>query len=244
MLKINHLDRKKLLNQSNRSTLTLFDNETNAKTDSIINDALNCIIQQIPDMINRLNLFYNEIIIIMDDYSPIHNNKMEIVNKLNGWRKNLFHCKRRLQPKYSADLNDLSENNFRTEILRQCARHFYNPKHRCWNRYTHTDQMLNIKPERIIPNNKQLDQLVNQFQAINIDLSQQLLKISTGFSLLFPKSDDNEQNNLSLDVIQTIIDMSSLPSFGKINFNVSFLSIFFVTSIIQILPRIQWNEVH
>lgn len=225
MLKINNLDRKKLLNQFNHSTLALFDTETNTKKDSIINDALNCIIKQIPNTINQLKLFYNEIITITNEYSRI-GNQIENVNSLEEWRKKLFHCQRRVQEKYLINLDYLLENNFRTNVLRQCARHFYNDKHRCWNRYTNTDQLLNIKPKRMIHHNKQLDLMVNKFQAIHIDLSQQLLKISTGFSLLFPKSDDNEHNNLSLDVIQTIIDLSSLPSFGNYQKKKKIISIF------------------
>ncbi|OTF79807.1 hypothetical protein BLA29_011871, partial [Euroglyphus maynei] len=89
----------------------------------------------------------------------------------------------------------------------KCVRHVNNLHHRCKNHYSFLET-LTIFPE-ILPFTMISNEFLEKFRAIIINITEKLLKIYIGFSFLIPKTEDNEENDISIEILDKVLDLTS-----------------------------------
>ncbi|KAH9409027.1 Proteasome activator complex subunit 3 [Tyrophagus putrescentiae] len=62
----------------------------------------------------------------------------------------------------------------------------------------------------VVPANEELTRLLDELRQIFVTLSQHFVNINLGLSLMFPRTEDNEASNLSLEVLNKLLDLASL----------------------------------
>lgn len=221
-------------------TVPLDSSNLNENKEKMINDSIECVQNEIPKTLIQINEFYNEIIKFIDDnYDKqlTKNDYENIRNKLQNKLEKLwpFECEQQQQQQQS-ESKQVSNKTLSCAEKRhpysQCVRHVNNLHHHCYNRYSFWET-INIVPE-ILSNttisNEYIVRFSEKFRSIIVDLTEKLLKINIGFSFLVPKTEDNEDNDISIKVLDKVLALTSFEcSIGNVHIEQNFIYSFLLT---------------
>lgn len=85
-----------------------------------------------------------------------------------------------------------------------------NHLHRCVHSYSLANSVSLLPGGRPVPANQELSAFLDELRQIFVTLSQHFVNINLGLSLMFPRTEDNESSNLSLEVLNKLLSLSSL----------------------------------
>lgn len=85
--------------------------------------------------------------------------------------------------------------------------------HSCVNSYTFANS-ISLLSGGTVPINEDLSKFLDELRLIFVDLSQHFVIINLGLSLMFPRTEDNESSNLSLEVLNKLLNLASLDYVG------------------------------
>ena len=210
-------------------------NETGEKKETIMDEAIKCIFVKLPQAIINLDLLLKQLQQLTAQYSNYLSKNSNGLNykfldllATDPKYKFIFEAAKvkfppptpisssTLAPNYSVP--PLQIKNCKQLLESCCANHLLpdGDKHTCFHSY-HFPNDLNLFPWGRVIVNEQINKLFIELRSIFLELSQLFLDIQLGFSLMFPRSEDNEQHNLSLDVLNKLLSLASLDYPGKNN---------------------------
>ena len=218
----NQSQRSKLMSNvaSNYSNKLQF--ETEEKKEQIMNDAIDCIFNRLPQTIQNLDQVLVDLYQLgnsyrleslkpnsklIDKYRFVTENPMPLTNPLTNNDNKV---------EYSKLDNSLSPRQLLQSV---CVRHLtQGSRHMCTKNYSFTNSM-NLFSWGSVTTNDEMKQFGDRLRPIFTELSQFFLIINLGLSLMFPRTEDNEDCNLSLEVLNKLIQLATLeyPDFFETN---------------------------
>lgn len=226
------------------SLASQLENETEEKKEVIMNEAINCIFNHLPEDILKLNSLLAEVSKLHGDQysddawlvkaaqygqvdSAIYPHAAKYAFAFASSAK-VFPTGKSA-PKEESDPKGSKKDSIANgkHLLRSsCARHLVNrngepmaagEEHTCSKSYTFPNA-INLLPWGTVNANEALSKFVDQLRAIFVQQSQHFVLINLGLSLMFPRTEDNEHSNLSIDVLNKLLELASLDYLGNLRF--------------------------
>lgn len=205
--------------------------ETEEKKEAIMNEALGCIFSQLPEVMHRLDGLLTGLGRLAETHYSAEANA--------GWldsaqgtspssassvpAKYKFAFDSASQPFPFGPTQTSAENcsscnlaglSGKRLLAGVCANHLLGSsggQHRCVHSYSFANSITLLPgTSPVVPANEELTRLLDELRQIFVTLSQHFVNINLGLSLMFPRTEDNEASNLSLEVLNKLLDLASL----------------------------------
>lgn len=210
--------------------------ETKEKKESIMNEALKCIFNKLPEAMQRLDALlsglaqlsqshYSNDACLSDGQSTdsVGNRAVKYKFSFDNASQAFPFGHEKKQWMISSKKQQTSASISGKSILSSvCFCHLVDAKgfaagqspdntdvHSCVNSYTFANS-ISLLAGGTVPVNEEISNFLHQLRLIFVQLSQQFVIINLGLSLMFPRTEDNESSNLSLDVLNKLLNLTSL----------------------------------
>ena len=208
--------------------------ETEEKKEAIMNEALGCIFSQLPEVMHRLDGLLTGLGRLAETHYSAEANAgwLDSVQGTSSASspsssvpaKYKFAFDSASQPfpfgpTQTAAENCSSNSNLsgfsgKRLLAGVCANHLLGSsggQHRCVHSYSFANSITLLPgTSPVVPANEELTRLLDELRQIFVTLSQHFVNINLGLSLMFPRTEDNEASNLSLEVLNKLLDLASL----------------------------------
>lgn len=215
---------KRFFNNSNLSFSNKLEFETEERKKRVMDESLHCMFYNLPNAILDLSQLLTDLNHL---YEQFYSNDDLIQGKVPTEKhKQMASLYQVIQPGlYPKGLKhfpeccpkgDTKKQCTSNVLIKTCAKHLTNKdlKHLCWNNYNLLEYS-SLYPWGTVPSNQELITFGNRLRKIYIHLTQQFIKIGLGISLSYPRAEDNEDSNLTLEVLNKLLRLTALDSFGK-----------------------------
>lgn len=188
-----------------------------------MNEAINAIFNQLPQAMHKLNALLGELTQLSTLYSSLLEQHGQQDPLLDGKYRFVLDSASKPFPPLDQKVNKSGTGsgagqvhvvNCKQVLQNVCAHHLLSRDHTCYFSYSFPNT-VNLFPWGVVPANEQLTMLTDKLRTIFLELSQLFLNINLGLSLMFPRTEDNEDCNLSLEVLNKLLALSSLDYLGN-----------------------------
>lgn len=220
-------------------------NETEEKKETIMNEALKCIFNQLPEVMHRSDALLADLVKLSEShysndawladgqtYSKASagnfgniaaNYKFSFDNASQAFP--FGQENKQKQGTSSSKKQQTSPLVSGKSLLSSvCSCHLIDSKgaghslgtsdvHSCVKSYTFANS-ISLLASGTVPANEEISKFLDQLRLIFVQMSQKFVIINLGLSLMFPRTEDNESSNLSLDVLNKLLNLASLDYVG------------------------------